>query len=166
MPSRKRKNTKLKKAAIEWLKWISAIVPICGFFYILYYYKQLDFFKKDRDIKSVTTVIDQKDSVNLAKANLKSKVQEEIKISQNEWHSVGGVAIHNLLIENKADQHAKNIEVEFKYLSDMQEALTTKVITITKDLPPGKSTRITDVSVGFVNKGAVGCDTKVIGATF
>jgi hypothetical protein len=166
MPSRKRKSAKFKKVAVEWLKWISAIVPICVFFYILYYYKQLDFLKKDKKVESVTTVLEQKDSINLAKAILKNKIEDEIKITQNEWHSVGGIAIHNILIENKTNQHVKTLEVEFKYLSDTQEALTTKVITVKKDLPPGKSTRVTDVSVGFVNKGAVGCDTKVLGATF
>lgn len=166
MPSRKRKSAKFKKVAIEWLKWISAIVPICAFFYILYYYKQLDFLQKDKAVESVTTVLDQKDSLSLADATLKSKVQDELKIIENEWHSVGGIAIHNLLIENKANKPAKSIEVEFKYLSDTQEALTTKVITIKKDLPAGKSTRITDVSVGFVNNGAVGCDTKVLSAKF
>jgi hypothetical protein len=166
MPSRKRKSAKFKKVAIEWLKWISAIVPICAFIYILYYYNQLDFLKKDKEPKSVTTVMDQKDSINVAEALLKSKVDQEFKIIENEWHSVGGIAIHNMLIENKANRSAKSVEVEFKYLSETQEALTTKVITIKRELPAGKSTRITDVSVGFVNNGAVGCDTKVIGAKF
>jgi len=162
MPSRKRKSAKLKKVAIEWLKWISAIVPVFAFIYILYYYKQLDFLKKDKEVHSVTTVLNQKDSTKLAEANQRNQINDQIKIIENEWHLVGGIAIHNMLIENKSGRAIKNIEVEFKYMSDTQEALTTKVITIKKDLPSGKSTKVTDVSVGFVNNAAVGCDTKVL----
>ncbi|WP_254561347.1 hypothetical protein [Dyadobacter diqingensis] len=166
MPSRKRKSSKFKKVAIEWLKWTSAIVPILAFIYILYYYKQLDFLKKNEEVKSVTTVLDAKDSAKLAEVIQKNKINDNIKIVENEWHLVGGIAIHNMLVENKSTQSAKSFEAEFKYLSDTQEALTTKVITIKRDLPAGKSTKITDLSVGFVNNGAVGCDTKVITAKF
>lgn len=117
-------------------------------------------------MQSVTTVLDSKDSLNATQARLKEKVNEEFKITDNEWHSVGGIAIHNFSVENKTGLPAKSIEVEFKYLSDTQEAVTTKVITIKKDLPAGKTTKITDQSVGFVNNGAVGCDLRVISAKF
>ena len=166
MPSRKRKSSKLKKVAIEWLKWISAIVPVVAFVYILYYYKQLDFLNKDEKVKSVTTVLDTQDSIRIARETEKSKIESEIKIIKNEWHPVGGIAIPNMVIENKSGRAAKSIEVEFKYLSDTQEALTTKVITIKKDLPAGKSTDISDVNVGFVSNGAVGCDTRVVSGKF
>ena len=166
MPSRKRKNSKLKKVAIEWLKWISAIVPVLAFIFILYHYNQLDFLKKDKQVGSVTTVLDEKDSAKLAQVIEKPKFQEDFKIVENEWHLVGGIAIHNLEIENKTKRAAKSVDIEFRYLSDTQEALTTKTITIKKDLPPGKSTKITNVSVGFVNNAAVGCDPKVLVAKF
>jgi hypothetical protein len=166
MSSRKRKSSKFKKIAIECLKWISAIVPVLAFVYILYYYKQLDFFKKDQEVKSVTTVMDSKDSSRLEEATLKNKVNDDIKIVENEWHLVGGIAIHNMVVENKSGKSAKSFEAEFKYLSDTQDALTTKVITIKQSLPAGKSTKISDLSVGFVNNGAVGCDIKVRTAKF
>jgi hypothetical protein len=49
MPSRRGKKSKFKKVLIPVLKWISAIIPVCAFIYILYYYKQFDFLKK-RDV--------------------------------------------------------------------------------------------------------------------
>jgi hypothetical protein len=161
---RGKKKAKFKKIFILLLKWISAIVPICAFIYILYYYKQFDFLKEKPVIKSNTEVIGSADSTGTARSATDEKLISQIKILENEWHAVGGIAIHSLLIENNSKKTINSVEVEFKYLSDTQAVLTSKIITIKNALPPGKSTKISGVSVGYVNNSVVGCDTRVVDA--
>jgi hypothetical protein len=165
MPGRRGKKAKFKKFFIPLLKWISAIVPVFAFIYILYYYKQFDFLKPKPVVKSKTEVISQADSLSAVSRENKEKLLGKIKILENEWHSVGGIAIHSLVIENTSPTTVKNIEVEFKYLSETQAVITSKIVTIKTPLPARKATKVSGVSVGYVNNSVVGCDTKVVNAT-
>ncbi|WAC12838.1 hypothetical protein [Dyadobacter pollutisoli] len=165
MAGRRGKKAKFKKILIPLLKWISAIVPVCAFIYILYYYKQFDFLKPEAVVQSKTEIIGGADSSSAIPGNDKSTLLGKVKILENEWHSVGGIAIHSLVIENMSDKTIKNLEVEFKYLSDTQSILTSKIITLKTPLPPKKSTKVSGVSVGYVNNAVVGCDIKVVNAT-
>ena len=165
MAGRRGKKAKFKKIFILLLKWISAVVPICAFIYILYYYKQFDFLKEKPAIQSKTEVLSSVDSTG-ANAGVDEKLGSQVKILENEWHAVGGIAIHSLLIENNAKKAINSVEVEFKYLSDTQAILTSKIITIKNALPPGKSTKVSGVSVGYVNNSVVGCDTRVVSAKY
>ncbi|WP_026631659.1 hypothetical protein [Dyadobacter alkalitolerans] len=164
MAGRRGKKAKFKKFFIPLLKWVSAIVPVCAFIYILYYYKQFDFLKEKPVVKSKTEVISQADSLNAAGSQNKEKLIGKIKILENEWHSVGGIAIHSMVIENNSPTAIKNIEVEFKYLSDTQAVITSKIVTIKTPLPSKKATKVSGISVGYVNNSVVGCDTKVVNA--
>jgi hypothetical protein len=165
MAGRRGKKAKFKKILIPLLKWISAIVPVCAFIYILYYYKQFDFLKPETVVRSKTEIIGGADSSSTAPGNDKAAILSKVKILENEWHSVGGIAIHSLVIENSSDKTIKNLEIEFKYLSETQSVLTSKIITLKTPLPPKKSTKVPGVSVGYVNNAVVGCDIKVVNAT-
>ena len=164
MAGRRGKKAKFKKIFILLLKWVSAIVPICAFIYILYYYKQFDFLKEKPVIKSKTEVLGSVDSTGISNTAAEEKLRSQVKILENEWHAVGGIAIHSLLIENSSKKAINSVEIEFKYLSDTQSILTSKIITIKNPLPPGKSTKVSGVSVGYVNNSVVGCDTRVVNA--
>ncbi|NIJ54846.1 hypothetical protein [Dyadobacter arcticus] len=166
MAGRRGKKAKVKKVFILLLKWISAIVPVCAFIYILYYYKQFDFLKAKPVITSKTEVISQPDSSSLISIEAKDRVLKKIKILENEWHAVGGIAIHSMNIENTAAKRLTSVEVEFKYLSDTQAVLTSKIVTIKTSIAPGKSEKVSGVSVGYVSGSAVGCDTRVVNARF
>lgn len=146
------------------MKWVSAIVPVCAFIYILYYYKQFDFLKSPENVKSETKVLSDSGSVEAATGQTVSEIVSKIKITKNEWHSVGGIAIHNMVIENGSPATVKSSEVEFKYLNEVQAVVTSKIITIKTPLPAGKSTKISGLSVGYVNNSVVGCDVKVLSA--
>ena len=165
MPGRRGRKAKFKKFFIPLLKWISAIIPVIAFIYILYYYKQFDFLKEKPVVKSKTEVISQADSLSAVSRENKEKLIGKIKILENEWHSVGGIAIHSMVIENNSAMTIKNIEVEFKYLSETQSVLTSKIVTIKTPLPAKKATKVSGISVGYVNNSVVGCDTKVVNAT-
>jgi hypothetical protein len=165
MAGRRGKKAKFKKILIPLLKWISAIVPVCAFIYILYYYKQFDFLKPKAVVQSQTKIIGEADSSVSFVSSEKEAILKKVKVLENEWHSVGGIAIHSLVIENSSDKLIKNLEVEFKYLSDTQSILTSKIITLKTPLPAKKSTKISGVSVGYVNNAVVGCDIKVVNAT-
>jgi len=164
MAGRRGKKAKFKKFFISLLKWVSAIVPVCAFIYILYYYKQFDFLKEKPVVQSKTEVISQADSLSSVSSQNKDKLIGKIKILENEWHSVGGIAIHSMVIENNSPTTVKNIEVEFKYLSDTQAVITSKIVTIKTPLPSKKATKVSGISVGYVNNSVVGCDTKVVNA--
>lgn len=164
MAGRRGKKAKFKKFFIPLLKWVSALVPVCAFIYILYYYKQFDFLKEKPVVQSKTEVISQADSLNAVSSQSKDKLIGKIKILENEWHSVGGIAIHSMVIENNSPTTIKNIEVEFKYLSDTQAVITSKIVTIKTPLPSKRATKVSGISVGYVNNSVVGCDTKVVNA--
>ncbi|KAA6434110.1 hypothetical protein FEM33_22790 [Dyadobacter flavalbus] len=165
--SRKRgSKARFRKTLITTVKWLSAIVPVCAFIYILYYYKQFDFLKKKPVVKSRTEVVTQADSISALVGSNKEKLLNNIKIMENEWHTVGGIAIHSLTINNATAATVKNLEIEFKYLSGTQSVLTSKIVTIKTPLPPKKSTKVGGISVGYVNNSVVGCDLKVINGTF
>lgn len=164
MAGRRGKKSKFKKIFIPLLKWVSAIVPVIAFIYILYYYKQFDFLKKDDKAKSKTHIATQVDSLNTDPTGDKERLIGSIKILKNEWHSVGGIAIHSLVIENNSPKVVKNVEVEFVYLSETQSVVTSKIVTIKTPLPPKKATKVSGVSVGYVNNSVVGCDTKIVNA--
>ena len=160
MPSKRGKKSKFKKVLIPVLKWASANIPVFGFFYILYYYKQFDFLKEKQVVTSETKV----DSLPTQASQSNNAVVSKIRIVKNEWHSVGGIAIHNMVIENTSASLVKSVEVEFKYLNEMQGVAGSKIITIKTPLPPNKSTDIPGLSVGYVNNSVVGCDVKVLNA--
>lgn len=160
--SRRSKKSKFKKVLIPVLKWAAAIVPVCLFIYILYYYKQLDFLKAREELKSETKVLSSEDSLRAGQAG--QEMAAKLVVTKNEWHTVGGIAVHNMVIDNKAEQLVKSVEVEFKYLNDVQAVIASKIITIKTPLPAGKSTNISGLSVGYVNNSVVGCDAKVLRA--
>jgi hypothetical protein len=163
--SRKRgSKARFRKTMITTVKWLSAIVPVCAFIYILYYYKQFEFLKKKPVVKSRTEVVTQSDSTSTLVGSNKEKMLNSIKIMENEWHTVGGIAIHSLTINNATTATVKNLEIEFKYLSGTQSVLTSKIVTIKTPLLPKKSTKISGISVGYVNNSVVGCDLKIINA--
>jgi hypothetical protein len=166
MAGRRGKKAKFKKNLILLLKWISAIVPVGAFIYLLYYYKQFDFLKAKPVVTSRTEVVIQKDSSNAIPFEEKEKLLRQIKILENEWHPVGGIAIHSMTIENNASKPVTSIEVEFKYLSDTQAVLTSKIVNIKKTIAPGKSEKVAGVSVGYVSGSVVGCDTRVVDVKF
>ncbi|OJV15523.1 MAG: hypothetical protein BGO21_31550 [Dyadobacter sp. 50-39] len=163
MPSRRGKKSKFKKVLIPVLKWTSAIVPVCAFIYVLYYYKQFDFLKPKAQVKTETKVLDQSDST-LAALGKSEALAAKIHITENEWHLVGGLAIHTMTVENTSESPVKNLEVEFKYLNDVQAVVTSKIVTIKTPLPAKKSTKVSELSVGYVNNSVVGCDVKVLRA--
>lgn len=160
MPSKRGKKSKFKKVLIPVLKWASAIIPIAGFFYILYYYKQFDFLKEKPVVTSETKV----DSLPSQASQSHNAVLSKIRIVKNEWHSVGGIAVHNMVIENTSASLVRSVEVEFKYFNEMQAVVGSKIITIKTPLSPNKSTDIPGLSVGYVNNSVVGCDVKVLNA--
>jgi hypothetical protein len=162
MAGRRSKKAKVRKFLIQSIKWISAIIPVCAFIYILYYYKQFDFLKSKPEVVSKTEIVSQGDSLGIDSVSIEGSVRSKIKILKNEWHSVGGIAIHTLMIENASDKLVKGTEIEFKYLSDTQAILTSKIVTIKTPLPAGKSTQVPGVSVGYVNNSVVGCDTRIV----
>ena len=161
MPRKRGKKSKFKKILIPVLKWISAIVPVCAFIYVLYYYKQFDFLKKKEQVKTETKVLSSGDSLQ-ASTGQSEALAAQIHITDNEWHPVGGLAIHSMMIENASASPVKSLEVEFKYLNDVQTVVTSKIITIKTPLPAKKSTKVSDLSVGYVNNSVVGCDVKVL----
>lgn len=160
MPSKRGKKSKFKKVLIPVLKWTSAIIPVLGFIYILYYYKQFDFLKERPAVHSETKV----DSLPAQPGQSRDALVSKIRVAKNEWHSVGGIAIHNMVIENTSASAVKSIEVEFKYLNEVQDVVVSKVITIKTPLPANKSTNVSGLSVGYVNNSVVGCDVKVLNA--
>lgn len=164
MPSRRGKKSKFKKVLIPVLKWVSAIIPVCAFIYILYYYKQFDFLKKREVVKTETKVLSSADSLQGGIGRSDDRLAAKIHIITNEWHPVGGLAIHNMVIENTSASTVKSVEVEFKYLNDVQAVLTSKVVTIKTPLPARKATKVSGLSVGYVNNAVVGCDVKVLSA--
>ncbi|WP_439554810.1 hypothetical protein [Dyadobacter sp.] len=166
MPGRKSKKRKWKKAAIVVLKWVSAILPVCAFIYILYYYKQFDFLKEKKEAVSKTEVITNSDSAATFSMNAKEELLKKILIQNNEWHSVGGVAIHSMTIVNGTDKKLSSVDVEFKYLSETQSVVTSKIVNIKAAVAPGKSYKASGISAGYVNNSVVGCDTKVANARF
>jgi hypothetical protein len=166
MPGRKSKKRKWKKTAITALKWVSAILPVCAFIYILYYYKQFDFLKKKPLPVSKTEVISNSDSLDAISTNAREALIKNIVVQDNEWHSVGGVAIHSMTIVNGTNKKLSSVDVEFKYLSETQTVVTSKIVNIKASVPPGKSHKVSGVSVGYVNNSVVGCDTKVYNAKF
>jgi hypothetical protein len=163
MSKRRGKKSKFKKVLIPVLKWASAIVPVCIFIYILYYYKQFDFLKANAEVKSETHVLSASDSLQALAGKSRDEFVRKIHVVKNDWHSVGGIAIHNMVIENTSDSQVKSTEVEFKYLNDVQAVVASKIVTIRTALPPHKSTKISGLSVGYVNNSVVGCDVKVLG---
>lgn len=163
MPSKRGKKSKFKKVLIPVLKWASAIIPVCAFIYILYYYKQLDFLKPKEQVKTETKVLASGDSL-LAGMGRSDELAAQIHVTNNEWHQVGGLAIHNVLIENTSSTPVKSVEVEFKYLNDVQAVVTSKIITIKTLVPAKKSAKVAGLSVGYVNNSVVGCDVKVLSA--
>ncbi len=164
MPSKRGKKSKFKKVLIPILKWTSAIIPVCAFIYILYYYKQFDFLKAREEVKTETKVLSSEDSLNTGVGRAGQDLAAKIHVITNEWHPVGGLAIHNMVLENTSAFPVKSVEVEFKYLNDLQAVVTSKIVTIKTPLPARKSTKITDLSVGYVNNAVVGCDAKVLSA--
>jgi hypothetical protein len=160
----RRKRAKIKKFLINALKWVSAIVPVLAFIYILYYYKQFDFLKGKPEVISKTEVIGDTDSLNTENEKALEAVISNIRIIKNEWHSVGGIAIHTITIQNSNPKTVSSVEVEFKYLSDTQSVVTSKIITIKTPLPSNKATVVSGLSVGYVNNSVVGCDTRVVTA--
>lgn len=162
MPSRRGKKSKFRKVLIPVLKWASAIIPVCAFVYILYYYKQFDFLKSKEVVKTETKVLSSPDSLQAGVGRPGEKLVSKIRIVTNEWHAVSGLAIHNMVIENTTGKPVKSVEVEFKYLNDVQAVVTSKIVTIRTPLPNGKSTQISGLSVGYVNNAVVGCDVKVL----
>ncbi|SEJ47854.1 hypothetical protein SAMN05216327_11149 [Dyadobacter sp. SG02] len=163
MPSKRGRKSKFKKVLIPALKWASAIIPVCAFIYILYYYKQLDFLKRKEPVKTETKVLNSGDSLQISMGR-SEELAAQILVTSNEWHQVGGLAIHNMVIENTSATTVKSVEVEFKYLNDVQAVVTSKVVTIKKPIPAKKSTKISDLSVGYVNNAVVGCNVKVLSA--
>ena len=163
MPSKRGKKSKFKKVLIPVLKWASAIIPVCAFIYILYYYKQLDFLKPKEQVKTETKVLTSGDSLHTGIGG-EEELAAQIHITNNEWHQVGGLAIHNMVIENTSASSVKSVEVEFKYLNDVQAVVTSKVITIKTPVPAKKSAKVSGRSVGYVNNSVVGCDVKVVSA--
>ncbi|MGG7663360.1 hypothetical protein [Dyadobacter sp. BHUBP1] len=163
MPSKRGKKSKFKKVLIPVLKWASAIIPVCAFIYILYYYKQFDFLKPKERVKTETKVLASGDSLQ-AGIGGSEKLAAQIHVINNEWHQVGGLAIHNMVIENTSASPVKSVEVEFKYLNDVQAVVTSKVITIKTPVPAKKSAKVSGLSVGYVNNSVVGCDVKVLSA--
>ena len=159
-----RKKSKVKKVLINVLKWFSAIAPIVIFIYILYYYGQLDFLKEKKE-ERIKTVVLAEEAGRLEGKGVKPEVLKEIGLVNNEWHTVGGLAIHNITIENKSNQTLSGVELEFKYLSDTQAVLTSKIISVKSDIPPHGSAKLPEMSVGYVNRAVVGCDIKVIKAS-
>lgn len=166
MPSRRGKKSKFKKVLIPVLKWASAIVPICAFIYVLYYYKQFDFLKNKADVKTETQVLTPPDSIPGGVGKTKEELASSVRVVKNEWHPVGGIAIHNMVLENKSGAVVKSAEVEFKYLNEVQSVIASKVITIKTPLPPNQATKISGLSVGYVNNAVVGCDVKVLSIRF
>ncbi|CAG5072206.1 hypothetical protein DYBT9623_04076 [Dyadobacter sp. CECT 9623] len=166
MPGRKSKRGKWKKFLIPLLKWISALVPVCAFIYLLYYYKQFDFLKEKPVVVSKTEVLSGTDSLDTISSRSKEELLGKIKIQDNEWRSVGGIAIHNMTIVNGTNKALTNVEVEFKYLSETQAVVTSKIITIKASVPANKSSKVSGVSVGYVSQSVVGCDTRVVNAKF
>ncbi len=164
MPSRRGKKSKFKKVLIPVLKWVSAIIPVCAFIYILYYYKQFDFLKRQEVVKTETKVLSSGDSLQAGLGRSDEELAAKIHITTNEWHPVGGLAIHNMEIENTSASPVKSVEVEFKYLNDVQAVLTSKIVTIKTPLPARKTTKVSGLSVGYVNNAVVGCDVKVLSA--
>lgn len=162
MPSKRGKKSKFKKVLIPVLKWASAIIPVCAFIYILYYYKQFDFLKEKKVVKTETKVLSSEDSLQAGVGRASAELAAKIHIVTNEWHPVGGLAIHNMVIENTLASPVKSLEVEFKYLNDVQAVVTSKIITIKTPLPARKSTKVSGLSVGYVNNSVVGCDVKVL----
>ena len=166
MAARRSRRARFRKKFITVLKWVSAIAPVIAFIYILYYYKQFDFLTDEPQVVTKTEVVDPSDSLVTLFSFPKGTVTGKIKVLQNEWHSVGGVAIHNLTIENGSDKTTKSVEVEFKYLSDTQAVVTSKIITIKAAIPAGKSNKVSGVSVGYVNNSIVGCETEVLNVKY
>ena len=166
MPGRKSKRGKWKKILIPLLKWVSALVPVCAFIYLLYYYKQFDFLKEKPVVVSKTEVLGSTDSLSTISLRNKEELLNKIKIQDNEWRSVGGVAIHNMTIVNGTSKALSSVEVQFKYLSETQSVVTSKIVTIKTAAPANKSTKVSDVSVGYVSPNVVGCDTEVVSAKF
>ncbi|QRR03912.1 hypothetical protein [Dyadobacter sandarakinus] len=165
MAGKRGKRFNFKKFLIPLLKWISALVPVAGFIYVLYYYKQFDFLLKEKPVVVTRTEeIGSSDSLLLVTSG-KERLLREIRIMENEWHTVGGIAIHSLTLENSTNLTIKETEIEFKYLSNTQSVVTSKIVTIRTPLPPKKSTKISGISVGYVNNVVVGCDVKVVNAT-
>ena len=163
MPSKRGKKNKFKKILIPVLKWASAIIPVCAFIYILYYYKQLDFLKPKEPVKTETKVLSSGDSLQ-ASVGRSEELAAKIHVTSNEWHQVGGLAIHNLVIENTSASRVKSLEVQFNYLNDVQAVVTSKIITIKTPIPAKKSTKVSGLSVGYVNNAVVGCNVKVLSA--
>jgi hypothetical protein len=163
MPSKRGKKNKFKKILIPVLKWASAIIPVCAFIYILYYYKQLDFLKPKEPVKTETKVLSSGDSLQ-ASLGRSEELAAKIHVTNNEWHQVGGLAIHNLVIENTSASRVKSLEVQFNYLNDVQAVVTSKIITIKTPIPAKKSTKVSGLSVGYVNNAVVGCNVKVLSA--
>lgn len=163
MPSKRGKKNKFKKILIPVLKWASAIIPVCAFIYILYYYKQLDFLKPKEPVKTETKVLSSGDSLQ-ASVGRSEELAAKIHVTNNEWHQVGGLAIHNLVIENTSASRVKSLEVQFNYLNDVQAVVTSKIITIKTPIPAKKSTKVSGLSVGYVNNAVVGCNVKVLSA--
>lgn len=161
----RRRNARLKKKIITAVKWLSAILPVVTFVYILYYYHQFDFLFK-QDGKVVKTVVLNEAGSGGPSQNVATEVVKQVKVASNEWHSVGGIAVHDVTIENNSDQALTGVEIEFKYLSETQSVLTTKVITIKSALPAKKVTKVPEVSVGYVNRSVTGCDTRIIRAFY
>lgn len=162
MPSRKGKKSKFKKVLIPVLKWASAIIPVCAFIYILYYYKQFDFLKSREVVKTETKVLTPADSLQAGVGHAAEELAAKIHITNNEWHQVGGLAIHNMVIENTSASPVKSVEVEFKYLNDVQAVVTSKVVTVKTAIGARKSAKVSGLSVGYVNNSVVGCDVKVL----
>ncbi|GGM85450.1 hypothetical protein GCM10010967_16870 [Dyadobacter beijingensis] len=161
MPGRKSKKSKFKKTFIPVLKWASAIIPVGIFIYILYYYNQFDFLKA-RIEQARSPIVTTVDSLPAGTQQMQEATLGKIRVAKNEWHPVGGIAVHNMLIENASATPVKSAEVEFKYLNDVQAVVTSKIVTVKTPLPAGKSTKISGLSVGYVNGSVVGCDVKVL----
>ncbi|MGV3600117.1 MAG: hypothetical protein ACO1N1_02880 [Dyadobacter fermentans] len=164
MPSKRNKKSKFKKVLIPVLKWASAIIPVGIFIYILYYYKQFDFLEKENAVKSETKVLTAGDSLNAGAGSSGESLAAKIRVAKNEWHTVGGIAIHTMLLENNSPVTVKSAEVEFNYLNEVQSVVVSKIITIKTPLPARKTTKISGLSVGYVNNSVVGCDVKVLTA--
>jgi len=162
MPSRRGKKSKFRKVLIPILKWTSAIIPVCVFIYILYYYKQFDFLKKQEVVKTETKVLSSGDSLQAGVGHAAEELASKVHITNNEWHQVGGLAIHNLVIENTSASPVKSVEVEFKYLNDVQAVVTSKIIAVKTPVAARKSAKVSGLSVGYVNNSVVGCDVKVL----
>lgn len=159
-----RKKSKVKKVIINLLKWFSAIAPIVIFIYILYYYGKLDFLTKKEE-KTAKTIVLADEGGRLEGKGVKPEVLSQIRLVNNEWHTVGGLAIHNITIENKSNESLSGVELEFKYLSDTQTVLTSKVISVKSAIAPHTEAKLPEVSVGYVNRAVVGCDVNIVKAS-